>query len=105
MGYYSGVINGMFDKETLNAENKRDAVKDWMGGGMGFNIRQSSAMEHFQSNGPEALAKFAADPVKYFEENILRTQYYNEGPDGIMGTSDDVLKDPEREIPTLWGIK
>jgi len=101
----SGSLGELFmDKETLDAENKRDAVKDWMGGGMGFNIRKSSAMEHFQSNGPEALAKFAADPVKYFEENILRTQYYNEGPDGIMGTPDDVLKDPEREIPTLWGI-
>lgn len=101
----SGALGELFmDKETLDAENKRDAVKDWMGGGMGFNIRKSSAMEHFQSNGPEALAKFAADPVKYFEENILRTQYYNEGPDGIMGTSDDILKDPEREIPTLWGI-
>ena len=101
----SGALGELFmDKETLDAENKRDAVKDWMGGGMGFNIRHSKAMEHFQANGPEAMAEFAADPVGYFEKNILRTQYYNEGPDGKMGTKDDVLIDAERTITTLWGI-
>ena len=101
----SGAVGELFmDKETLDKENKRDAVKDWMGGGMGFNIRHSKAMEHFQANGPEAMAEFAADPVGYFEKNILRTQYYNEGPDGKMGTKDDVLIDAERTIPTLWGI-
>lgn len=101
----SGSIGELFmDKETLDKENKRDAVKDWMGGAMGLDIRKSDAMEHFQSQPQEALEQFLQDPIKYFEENILRSQYYDAGPDGKVGTADDVLKDPEREIPTLWGI-
>ena len=100
-----GAVGEVFmDKETLDEENKRDAVKDWMGGAMGFDIRKSDAMEHFQAQPPEALQEFLQDPIKYFEENILRSQYYNAGADGKIGTADDVLKDPEREIPTLWGI-
>ena len=101
----SGSLGELFmDKPTRDADNKRDAVKNWMGGGMGLNIRASDAMEHFQSKPQEALEEFLQDPIKYFEENILRSQYYNAGPDGKVGTEDDVLKDPEREIPTLWGI-
>jgi hypothetical protein len=100
-----GAVGEVFmDKETLDEENKRDAVKDWMGGALGFDIRKSDAMEHFQAQPPEALQEFLQDPIKYFEENILRSQYYDAGPDGKVGTADDVLKDPEREIPTLWGI-
>tara|TARA_R110000803_G_scaffold5427_1_gene17829 strand:+ start:1001 stop:2263 length:1263 start_codon:yes stop_codon:yes gene_type:complete len=100
-----GAVGELFmDKETLDYANQLDAVKDWMGGELGTAIRTSSAMKHFQSNPPQALQEFIADPIKYYKEKILQSEFYNAGLDGELGTADDTLKNAEREIPTLWGI-
>ena len=100
-----GSVGELFmDKETKDYANQLDAVKDWMGGEIGTRVRRSSAMQHFQSNPPEALQEFIADPVKYYKEKILISEYYNAGKDGELGTSDDILINPETEIPSLWGL-
>jgi len=100
-----GSVGELFmNKNDLDAANRRDGIKDWMGGEAGFSIHVSPAMKHFQSNGPEAFLEFQADPMKYYREVILQSEYYSVGADQILGTDDDTLIDSEREIPMLWGI-
>ena len=92
----------------LTIENQDDAIQAWIHPwwttGV-FSTARGDAMKYFMSKPPAEFEKFKKNPKKYFIENILRGQYYTKGKDEILGTADDVLIDPERDIPILWGIQ
>ena len=92
----------------VNIENQDDAIQAWMHPWWeptGVSTALGDAMKYFMSKPPAEFEKFKKNPKKYFIENILRGQYYKAGKDGILGTADDVLIDPEIEIPVMWGIQ
>ena len=91
----------------LTIENQDDAIQAWIHPwwATGVLTARGDAMKYFLSKPPAEFEKFKKNPKKYFIENILRGQYYKAGKDGILGTDDDVLIDPEIEIPVMWGIQ